>query len=63
MGQVFGDRSERSFSRRFICEVLEARAIEMLEMIGKTRLRTAATWIAFPAGIVLTGGCQPVDRL
>jgi cell division protein FtsA len=41
---VFGEKAERSFSRRFICEVLEARATEMLEIIGQ-RLCTAARFL------------------
>ncbi len=37
---VFGEKAERSFSRRFICEVLEARAIEMFEIIREKLLRS-----------------------
>jgi cell division protein FtsA len=54
---VFGEKAERSFSRRFICEVLEARAIEMLEIIGQ-RLDESGYLDKLPAGLVLTGGCS-----
>jgi len=53
---VFGEKAERSFSRRFICEVLEARATEMLEIIGQ-RLDESGYLDKLPAGLVLTGGC------
>ena len=54
---VFGERSERSFSRRFVCDVLEARALEMMEILSD-RLRTSGFGDRLPAGIVLTGGCS-----
>ena len=54
---VFGEKAERSFSRRFICEVLEARATEMLEIIGQ-RLDESGYLDKLPAGLVLTGGCS-----
>ena len=54
---VFGEKTERSFSRRFICEVLEARATEMLEIIGE-RLDESGYLDRLPAGLVLTGGCR-----
>jgi cell division protein FtsA len=54
---VFGEKAERSFSRRFICEVLEARATEMLEIIGE-KLDAAGYLNKLPAGLVLTGGCS-----
>lgn len=54
---VFGEKTERSFSRRFICEVLEARAVEMLEIIGE-RLDASGYLDKLPAGLVLTGGCS-----
>ena len=54
---VFGEKAERSFSRRFICDVLEARALEMMEIVADKL--TASDFIArLPAGIVLTGGCS-----
>ena len=54
---VFGEKAERSFSRRFICDVLEARALEMLEIIAE-RLDESGFIDRLPAGIVLTGGCS-----
>ena len=54
---VFGEKNERSFSRRFICEVLEARAMEMLEKIGE-KLDESHYLDKLPAGLVLTGGCS-----
>jgi cell division protein FtsA len=54
---VFGEKSERSFSRRFICDVLEARAMEMMEFIAE-KLTETSFIDRLPAGIVLTGGCS-----
>jgi cell division protein FtsA len=54
---VFGEKNERSFSRRFICEVLEARAMEMMEKIGE-KLEESGYLQRLPAGLVLTGGCS-----
>ena len=54
---VFGEKNERSFSRRFICEVLESRAVEMLEIIGE-KLDASGYLQRLPAGLVLTGGCS-----
>ena len=54
---VFGEKAERSFSRRFICQVLEARATEMLELIQE-QLRKSGYLEQLPAGVVLTGGAS-----
>lgn len=54
---VFGEKSELSFSRRFIAEILEARATEMYEEIGKT-LEDSGYFDRLSAGIVLTGGAS-----
>lgn len=59
---VFGERNEHSFSRRFICEVLEARAVEMLEIIGDT-LDATGYLDKLPAGIVLTGGANQLPGM
>jgi cell division protein FtsA len=53
--KVFGDRSERTFSRRFISQILEARGEEMCEMI-KTKAEQSQYAHVVPAGVVLTGG-------
>jgi cell division protein FtsA len=59
---VFGEKAERSFSRRFICEILEARAVEMLEIIG-TKLDESGYYDHLSAGVVLTGGSSQVPGL
>ncbi len=52
---VFGDKPERSFSRRFISEILQARAEEIYEMIQERTQASGYGHLA-PAGLVLTGG-------
>jgi cell division protein FtsA len=52
---VFGDRAERTFSRRFISQILEARAEEVCEIIQK-RTQESGYGHLVPAGLVLTGG-------
>lgn len=59
---VFGEKTERSFSRRFLCEVLEARAIEMLETV-RTKLEESGHYDRLPAGVVLTGGSSQLNGL
>lgn len=59
---VFGEKAERSFSRRFICEVLESRAIEMLEII-QGKLESSGYYNKLPAGVVLTGGASQLPGL
>jgi cell division protein FtsA len=59
---VFGEKSELSFSRRFICEVLEARAIEMFEII-QDKLAATGYSEKLPAGIVLTGGASQLPGM
>jgi len=59
---VFGEKSERSFSRRFICEILEARAVEMFEIIHK-RLEATNYLDRLPAGVVLTGGASQLPGM
>lgn len=59
---VFGEKAERSFSRRFICEILEARASEMLEIIG-TKLDESGYFDHLSAGVVLTGGSSQLPGL
>lgn len=60
--QAFGDRSERNFSRRFVCEVLEARAQEMFEII-RDRLEGEGYLDRLPAGLVLTGGSSQLHGM
>ncbi len=52
---VFGDRPERTFSRRFISQILEARAEEICEVIMQ-RTQESGYGHLVPAGVVLTGG-------
>ncbi len=59
---VFGEKAERSFSRRFIAEILEARAVEMLEIIHK-KLEASGYFEQLPAGIVFTGGSSQLPGL
>ena len=59
---VFGEKAERSFSRHFICEILEARAVEMLEIIGD-KLDESGYYDRLSAGIVLTGGSSQLPGL
>ncbi len=54
---VFGERSERAFSRRFISQILEARAEEILELIQQ-RVQESGYGGLVPAGLVLTGGAS-----
>ncbi len=53
--KVFGDRSERTFSRRFISQILEARGEEICDII-KTKVEESSYAQMVPAGVVLTGG-------
>ena len=59
---VFGEKSERSFSRRFISQVLEARAEEMFEIV-QARLEESGYLSKLPAGLVLTGGSSQLAGL
>lgn len=57
---VFGDRPERTFSRRFISQILEARAEEICEIIHQ-RLQVGGYDQQIPAGVVLTGGSSQLQ--
>jgi cell division protein FtsA len=59
---VFGEKAERSFSRRFICEILESRASEVLETVGEI-LDASGYYDRLSAGIVLTGGSSQLPGL
>lgn len=54
---VFGDKPERTFSRRFISQILQARAEEVAEIIQE-RVRASSYGHMVPAGLVLTGGAS-----
>lgn len=60
--QVFGEKSERSFGRRYICEVLQARAEEMFTIIEE-KLRESNQFERLPAGVVLTGGSSQLPGI
>ena len=59
---VFGEKAERSFSRRFSVRRLEGARREMMELVA-TGLEESGYAEHLPAGVVLTGGCQPVTGL
>jgi cell division protein FtsA len=59
--QTFGSTSGEPISRRFLCEIIEARVREMLLLV-REEIRAAGYAGVLPAGIVLTGGSsQLVD--
>jgi cell division protein FtsA len=60
--QVFGERSERSFNRRFMSEVLAARAEEVFSTL-QDRLSEAGFLTKIPAGVVLTGGAAQLPGM
>lgn len=59
---VFGEKAERNFSRRFICKVLEERALDMFEIIQE-KLDASGLLNRLPAGIVLTGGSSQLPGM
>jgi cell division protein FtsA len=59
---VFGERAERGFNRRFLGEVLAARAEEMYETIQE-KLTESGYLNKIPAGIVLTGGSSQLPGM
>ena len=59
---VFGEKTERSFSRRFIASVLEARTLDMFELV-LDKLKESGYDDQLPAGIVLTGGSSLLPGL
>lgn len=59
---VFGERAERSFSRRFISKVLQARAEELCDLVCE-KLEEKDLYDKLPAGVVLTGGASQLPGL
>jgi cell division protein FtsA len=59
---VFGERSERNFNRRFLCEVLVSRAEEIFEQMQQ-QLEKAGYLNKIPAGVVLTGGASQLPGM
>lgn len=60
--RVFGEKSERSFSRRYICEVLQARAEDIFAYIEE-KLREGGQFDRLAAGVVLTGGSSQLPGM
>jgi len=60
--KVFGEQGEQRFSRRFISQILEARAIEMFEII-RQKLIDSKYYDKLPAGVVLTGGASQLTGM
>ncbi|MCD6291677.1 MAG: cell division protein FtsA [Anaerolineae bacterium] len=59
---LFGDGSVQTVSRRFLAEILEARAAEILELILREVKRSGYDGL-LPAGLVLTGGAAQTAGL
>jgi cell division protein FtsA len=53
--EAFGAERERSYAQRMVCEIIQARCEEILEMIV-TEVRRSAEPEFISAGLVLTGG-------
>jgi cell division protein FtsA len=59
---VFGEKSERNFSRQFICDILAERAAETFEIVAR-QLEESGYIDSLPAGVVLTGGSSQLHGL
>ena len=59
---AFGSEGRRSVSRRRLCEIVQARMEEILEMIGQDVRRAGLTDLA-AAGLVLTGGASNLEGI
>lgn len=59
---TFGNVDGEAVSRRFMCEILEARAREMLAMVAQ-EIKAAGYNGTLPAGVVLTGGSSQLPSL
>lgn len=59
---VFGEKAERSFSRQFICEILQYRAEEIFDLVRNT-LEESGYLDKLSAGVVLTGGSSLLPGL
>jgi cell division protein FtsA len=59
---TFENASGEKVSRRFLCEILEARAHELLSMVGEEIKKSGYNGV-LPAGIVLTGGSSQLAKL
>jgi len=57
-----GVRSSRTVTRRTVCDILHARAMELLELIGD-QIRAATDGSPLVAGVVITGGGGKLDGI
>ena len=60
--EAFGAERERTYQRRIICEIIQARCEELLEMIV-TEVQRATEAELVSAGLVLTGGTARLPNL
>lgn len=60
--EAFGAERERTYSRRMICEIIQARCEEILEMIVAEVQQSTETELV-SAGLVLTGGTARLPNL
>ncbi len=60
--KTFGNSAGEKISRRYLCEILEARAREMMTMVAEEIRRSGYRGV-LPAGIVLTGGSSQLADL
>jgi cell division protein FtsA len=60
--EAFGSDRRRSFSRRRMCEILQARTEEILEMV-LSEVRRAGGEDLISAGLVLTGGTAKLEGI
>lgn len=59
---TFENAAGEKVSRRFLCEILEARAHELISMIGEEIKKSGFSGV-LPAGVVLTGGSSQLTNL
>jgi cell division protein FtsA len=60
--EAFGAERQRTYQRRLICEIIQARCEEILEMVV-TEVRRATDTELVSAGLVLTGGTARLPNL
>ncbi len=60
--EAFGSERQRTFSRRRMCEILQARTEEILEMV-LSEVRRAGCEDMISAGLVLTGGTAKLEGI
>ena len=59
---AFGDEEAQPISRQFLCQILEARAVELLSMIHGEIQRSGYSGL-LPAGVVMCGGSAQLPGL